>query len=151
MKYWDAQYGREPGVSFDYGKQTQASIVIRDAELLRQVHQESVAVIEKEFPLLTLADTHVSLDVYPGGLSKARGVQWLGREKGVDLGEMAFIGDSTGDIGAMEAVGVGIAPSNAAEAVREAADYVCHTRLIDAVHEGLDLCIELNRKGGLAG
>lgn len=151
MEYWEMEFGNLPGVSFDYGKQTQASIVIRDAELLARVYDSSVRTIEDRYPLLTLADTHVSLDVYPGGLSKARGVEWLGREQGVAHEEMAFIGDSTGDIGAMQLVGVGIAPANAAPAVREAADYVCEASLIDAVHEGLDLCIDLNRKDIHAG
>ncbi len=143
--HWRSHYESSDGISIDYGKTTQASIVIRDAGALKRIHAEIAEQLSEEYPLLMLADTHVSIDVFPVGLSKANGMKWLAEELGVRLDEIAYIGDSTGDIGAMELVGVGIAPSNASATVKAAADYVCKTGLIEAVHEGLDLCIARNR------
>ena len=91
-----------------------------------------------------MADTPVSIDVFPDHLSKKSGVEWLSTVLGIGLDEMAFIGDSTGDIGAIESVGLGMAPSNASDSVKERADYVCAGDHLDGVVEAFDFCLSHN-------
>lgn len=51
-------------------------------------------------------------------------VRELLAKHGVSGDEAAYMGDEPGDLGAMEGVGLAIAPANAVEAVRERADWV---------------------------
>jgi hypothetical protein len=97
------------------------------------------------YPGLLFATTKYSIDVLPGSLSKRQGLEWLAAVTGVDLDAMAFVGDSDGDLGAIDIAGVGFAPANAAEVVQERADLVTKGSDIDGVLEAYRWCVEHNR------
>ena len=65
-----------------------------------------------------------SLEITPGGMSKAAGLLELGRILGIPLEEMAMVGDADNDLSAIRAAGLGIAMGNACEAVKAAASLV---------------------------
>jgi hypothetical protein len=97
------------------------------------------------YPTLLFATTRHSIDVLPGSLSKRQGLQWLAEVTGVNLDAMAFVGDSDGDLGAIDIAGVGFAPANAAAMVRERADVVTEGSYIDGVLEAYRWCVEHNK------
>lgn len=133
------------GFALDYGKRAQASIVSTDPEALARAVADTRAFLEAEHPDLLLADTPVSIDVVPRTLSKRAAVEALAAEEGVPLAEMAFMGDTHGDLPAMQAVGVSFAPANAQPAVRAAADVVTRGRAVEGLLEAFRWCVRRNR------
>lgn len=81
-------------------------------------------------------------DVYRGATDKVAAVQELCAKHGLQMQEVAFVGDDLNDLAALGAVGLAFAPADAARSVREAADYVATRRGGDgAVREVCELLI----------
>ncbi|MBD3305500.1 Cof-type HAD-IIB family hydrolase [candidate division KSB3 bacterium] len=64
------------------------------------------------------------INVIPVGISKGQGIREIAADMGIGLEQVIAIGDSLGDIDALEVAGLGVAMGNAEEAVKERADYV---------------------------
>ena len=58
------------------------------------------------------------------GVSKATGLAWLARHYGLDLSEIAMIGESDNDVTALRQAGLGIAMGNAVEPVKAVAHHI---------------------------
>jgi HAD superfamily hydrolase (TIGR01484 family) len=67
---------------------------------------------------LEVHHTAISVNVIPRAANKGAGLHWLGEHLGIKLSEMAYIGDSGGDISALERAGMAFAPANAVDAVK---------------------------------
>ncbi|MBI1369989.1 MAG: HAD hydrolase family protein [Planctomycetes bacterium] len=65
-------------------------------------------------------DVHL-LEAFAGGVNKWSGLTWLANEHGIDLSQVATIGDHVNDLAMIEAAGCGIAMGNAIDAVKAAA------------------------------
>lgn len=130
----------DSSMAMDHAKGTQAALVGTDpVELhsaLRIIHDW----VSENAPGFTTFHTHVSIDVVPPGLSKKEGLAWLAETTGVSLAEMAFIGDTNGDIAALESVGRSFAPANAQPAVKDIVHHVCEGTDIQGVIEAYLLC-----------
>jgi Cof subfamily protein (haloacid dehalogenase superfamily) len=70
------------------------------------------------------ASTRCSFEIVPNAVSKASGLQFLGKQLGISMKEMVAIGDFTNDIEMIRQAGLGVAMGNAPEAVQNAADWV---------------------------
>lgn len=132
------------GFSFDYGKRAQAGVVTLDPNQLAAAVRDTRRHVQESYPDLMVADTHVSVDVLPRGLSKRVAVEEVAREEGLDLAEIAFIGDTHGDMCALEVVGASFAPANAQPAVRECVASVTVGAVLDGVLEAYRACIAHN-------
>jgi len=66
--------------------------------------------------------------VYPGAKDKLATMQRIANESGVKISEMLYIGDSDRDTPALEAVGLGIAPRDATESARNAANHISRVK-----------------------
>jgi len=130
-----------PGLSVDYGKRAQAGLVGTVENGLFEVLDEITPWVSEHFPNHNTFHTHISIDVVPAGLTKKEGLEWLGRTVGVSLEEIAFIGDTNGDIGAMQACGYSFAPKNAQSSVKAIADHVSNLDDIGAVLEAYELAV----------
>lgn len=131
-------------ISFDYGKRSQAGIVspvVGECETHLPAVEAFVATLGVALhPYHTL----YSVDVVPAALTKVQALRWLAEADGLDLGEIAFIGDTNGDAPAIEAAGLGFAPSNGAEAAHRAADVVTAAPTVEGVLEAYRLCLARN-------
>ncbi len=67
-------------------------------------------------------------DAVFGATDKLRGSQDLAGRLGTRLEETCYIGDADRDVPALEAAGIGLAPSDATAAAQAAADHVLVTR-----------------------
>jgi len=63
-------------------------------------------------------------DILPAGSDKSVGIDRIIEYYGIPLASVMAFGDGSNDVGMLRHVGVGVAMGNAAEAVRDAADYV---------------------------
>lgn len=137
-----------PAISLDYGKRAQAGIVSPNqgecAGFLPAAH-EFVARLKDETGVdLHPFSTPWSIDVVPAALTKAQALAWVAEQDGLQLSEVAFIGDSDGDVGALQAAGHGFAPANAHVSAQAAADTVTSGDLLAGVGEAYLACLEAN-------
>ena len=137
-----------PAISLDYGKRAQAGIVSsRQGECagFLPAARAFVAELRQETGIdLQAYSTPWSIDVVPAALTKAQALEWVAEQDGLGLDAVAFIGDSDGDIGAIEVAGRGFAPQNAYPEVKAAADHVTEGELLAGVGEAYLACLEAN-------
>ncbi|MDX1430744.1 MAG: HAD family hydrolase [Rhodothermales bacterium] len=132
-------------MDLDHAKKTQASLAgpVADEVLA------AVPVVERraeDYPDLLVAHTHISIDVIPRSLNKANGMRWLAEKLGIALEEIGFIGDTNGDLPALEIVGYPFAPANATETVKAAARMTTGGQVIDGVLEAYRWCVTHNEE-----
>ncbi len=122
-------------MTYDFGKRTQAGIIGPYPEEVQACVPRVRDYVEARYPDLRVFYTHVSIDIVPAAITKVQGLHWLARETGIPLKEMAYIGDSIGDLEALRAVGHAFAPANATEEIKTVVDYVTRGTVIDGVLE----------------
>lgn len=136
-----------PGSSmmYDYGKRTQAGIIGPDFSEVEAREPLVRRYVQDNHPRLNVLHTSVSIDVVATGVTKLDGLHWLCGELGTSLAEIAYIGDTHGDIPALEAVGASFAPANATDDVKQAVTEVVPSPVIHGVIEAYQRCLEHNR------
>ena len=78
------------------------------------------------------------INVIPSGISKGSGVREIAEFMGIDLEQVIAVGDSIGDIDAMEVAGLGVAMGNAEDEVKRRADYIAPSVWDDGVADVLE-------------
>ncbi|MDT0632093.1 HAD hydrolase family protein [Rubrivirga sp. S365] len=140
----EAVVPRSETVLFDYGKRSQAGIVGPVPGECERHLPDVEAFVAAHAPDLVAYHTPYSVDVVPAALTKVLALQWLADADGLDLAEIAFIGDTNGDAPAIAACGLGFAPANGARPAREAADVVTEGAVLDGVLEAYRVCLRRN-------
>ena len=79
-----------------------------------------------------------SADIMPHTASKGQGLLRLTEQLGIDISEVMAIGDAQNDIEMIRTAGIGVAVGNAAEELKNAADYVCTANNARGVLEAID-------------
>ncbi len=134
-RFMEEVVASKPGLFIDYGKRSQAALAGGShADLMSALALISEWVASNH-PGYHTFHTHISIDVVADGLTKAEGLYWLAETCGVDMDEIAFVGDTNGDVGAMAVCGRSFAPANSDEKAKAAADHVSSLSDIDAVLE----------------
>lgn len=133
-------------LSYDYGKRTQAGVVGPVADDITQQLPRVKDYIADQLPHLCAYHTEVSIDVLPQSITKEEGLRWLGETLGVETDEMAYIGDSNGDLDALALVGRSFAPANATDAVCAQVDCVTEGAVVEGTLSAYRQCICYNRR-----
>lgn len=138
-----------PGTSmmFDYGKRTQMGIAGSDSDEVMRIVPRVEDFVRNSFPSFRVFHTPISIDISFDQITKRQGMQWLSGELDVPLENMAYIGDTNGDLPALEIVGHSFAPANATGAVRRMVNHVTDEPVTDGVYEAFTRCIDQNRYG----
>ncbi len=108
-------------------------------------HGLTVGIISgRQTPVVEIRAKEMGIvDVMQGASDKVAAMEELRQRHGVELNEIAFIGDDLFDLPLLNAVGFSAAPANALQEVRKAVDYVTRaTGGNGAVRELLDLIIQ---------
>lgn len=135
----------DTGLSLDYGKRTQAGLVSPDEDEI-VAHMAVVEdFVDAHAPDLRVFPTHVSIDVVHPDITKKEGLTWLTNHLNVLLDETAFIGDTKGDLVALDIVGHSFAPANAQALVREQVDTVTTGAVLAGTLEAYRWCIAHNK------
>ncbi|MDX1438719.1 MAG: HAD family hydrolase [Rubricoccaceae bacterium] len=137
--------GADAGFSLDYGKRAQTGVVNASQREVERFLPMVRDFVTRELPDLRVYETHASIDVVPKRMTKLQAIRWVADQEELTLEEIAFIGDSRGDVEAISAVGVGFSPQNGSFAAREAADVVTRGAVIQGVLEAFEWCVERNR------
>lgn len=144
MREWLTRESRGTSLSLDIGKRSQAGVIGPDPEDVRALLPRVRAHVASTYPDLTVSATPVSIDVMSRRLTKAAGLRWLADTLDLSLRDMAFIGDTEGDLGGLALVGRSFAPANASPEVRAAVDTVTDGRVAEGVLEAYTRCINEN-------
>jgi len=75
----------------------------------------------------------------PSVLTKAEGITWLAHEMGLEVDQVAFIGDTNGDLPALEIVGRSFCPANGQDPVKARVDHASELDDVDAVIEAWEM------------
>lgn len=145
-KSWirDVILPEHPGVMPEFSKMMDAGIVSPDRDQVRVITGKIVEKVATDFPGLEVHSTEVSVNILIRGNNKGRGVSLLSGRLQIGSPEMAYIGDSEGDIPALRMVGHPLAPDNAIGRVKEIATVIPFSTT-RAVLKGYEMLIERNR------
>lgn len=129
----------------EFTKRTHIGLVHPEEEANRQMYEMVKEYVLPRYNQFELHYTEVSVNVVHKEANKARGVKELARHLDVKYDEMAYIGDGTNDIPAMETVGMAFAPANAREEVKSVAEVMSHEATL-GVLEAYKRIVKLNQE-----
>lgn len=131
---------------YDIGKRTQVGVIGPDpAEVAERVPLVEAYVAEHH-PDMLVYHTPASIDVLPPGINKRNGLHWLAERLGIARANMAYIGDTNGDLEALASVGYSFAPANATPEVQAQVDVVTKGAVIEGVLSAYRWCIAENEQ-----
>ena len=138
---------RFPGTTLEVGKRLDVGIVSMDEDRIQKIYDFVQPKIAKDYPDCVVHTTIVSINIILEVSNKGSGLLQLADYTGIPLKEMAYIGDSSGDIAALEISGTGFAPANAIDAVKNLPDVIqMKGKATEAVLEAYEMLVEANKK-----
>jgi hydroxymethylpyrimidine pyrophosphatase-like HAD family hydrolase len=111
-----------PGTVAEFTKRTDVGFIHPQVEVNHQIYQAVKPHVQTNYPDFEVHDTDVSVNIIVRDCNKGTGVSLLSERIGVPLDQMAYIGDSSGDLPAMHKVKWAFAPSNARPQVKAFAE-----------------------------
>lgn len=107
-----------PSAAVEFTKKFDAGVVAPEKSVIDAIHVLIRKKVEVSYPALEIHITDVSVNVLLGGNNKLQGMKLLAEELNITLDEIAYIGDTGGDIPALKEVKIAFCPSNATRAVK---------------------------------
>lgn len=133
-----------PTAAVEFTKMMDAGVVASEKEVIDQIYLVIKKKVEQSYPSLEIHITDVSVNVLLGGNNKLQGMKLLASELNISLDEIAYIGDTGGDIPALRGVKMPFCPSNATRGVKDVSKEM-PGRTSDAVLAAYREIIEYNR------
>ncbi|MDX1642440.1 MAG: HAD hydrolase family protein [Balneolaceae bacterium] len=134
-----------PTAQLEFTKMMDAGIVCPDESTVKEMHGKINEKVSADFPELEVHSTDVSVNILMPGNNKLQGMKLLAEKIGVELNEIAYIGDTSGDIDALKNVKLAFSPKNAIKEVKEVT-HSLDVETTDAVLEAYKQIIKLNRE-----
>lgn len=147
MKTWLAKdiLPKYPEATLEFTKMMDAGIVCANEDIVNEIYELVRKKISQSFPDLEIHTTDVSVNILMPGNNKLQGLKLLGEALNLELSEMAFIGDSGGDVPALKKVKFAFAPANARQVAKDHAE-VMTGKTVDAVIQAYKKIIAYNRE-----
>lgn len=136
---------RYPKAMIEFSKLTDAGIVCDDTRLIMEVFALAGDLVSREYPDFEVHHTEVSVNIIHKGCNKANGLRQIAAATGIALHEIAYIGDSSGDVSALKIVGKPFAPANGNAGVK-AVSSVMEGETSEGVLQAYELLIAANRQ-----
>lgn len=134
-----------PGGIPEFAKATDIGIIHQDTPTIDQIHNKSVEYISHNHSNFEVHKTEVSVNIILKKANKGEGIKMLSKKLGYALNEIAYIGDSSGDIPGLKIVGMPFAPKNAIQETKAVAE-VTSQNSTQGVLEAYLKMIERNRE-----
>lgn len=128
----------------EFAKYTDAGLVNPDSTKIALMHEEALNYVNGNYPMFEVHATDVSVNIIPKRTNKGEGIRFLCEKLDIGLEEVAYIGDSSGDIPGLQIVGRSFAPANAKHFVKEEVDIVTQNTTTEAVLEAYECIIRQN-------
>ena len=128
----------------EFTKFTDAGLINPNHEKIKLMHKELLNYISENYPRFEVHDTEISINVILKMANKGEGLKFLCNRMNLTPEEVAYIGDSSGDIPALKIAGRSFAPLNATSHAKETAGLVVSEATL-GVLEAYERVIELNR------
>ncbi len=146
MKRWIREHilPKYPTANIEFTKMMDAGIVTPHRNVVDEVLPRIEEKVRNDFPGMFVHWTDVSVNVLLEGNDKLQGMKLLAASQNVSLQEIAYIGDTGGDISALKHVKLAYSPKNATRGVKNVSinlDY----EITDAVLEAYRQVTEYNR------
>lgn len=133
-----------PKAVLEFTKMMDAGIVAHEKEIIDEIYPLVKREIERRGSSMEVHITDVSVNILLPGNNKGRGITMLADSQRLSLDEVAYIGDTGGDIPALKIVGKPFSPDNATRGVKEVSE-VLPLKTSSAVLEAYRRVIEQNR------
>lgn len=147
MKQWlrDEILPQYPEGALEFAKLMDAGFIHPRVEAIDETFPVVKEHVDEHYPEFEVHRTDVSVNIILSKNNKRAGILKLCDHLRIEAGEVAYIGDSGGDIPALEIVGHSFSPANAVEAVKKVVDQPLDTRVTGAVLEAYRHVIGMNR------
>ena len=133
-----------PNAILEFTKMMDAGIVCPDESVINEIHELALKRIPEIDPGLEIHTTEISINVLMPGNNKLRGLKLLGKNLAINLDEMAYIGDTSGDAVALKEVKMPFSPANARKVAKDVSVEL-PLEATEAVLEAYRQVIEYNR------
>ena len=134
-----------PGMELEFAKRMDAGVIHNDSKVIDQAFEIIQNYVLLNYPEFEVHKTPVSINTMFSENNKKVGLLQLSKYTGVSLDDIAYIGDTSGDIPALEIVGYPFAPKNADKKVKEVCK-VLDFEETEVIHELYNLLVEANKE-----
>lgn len=104
---------KHEGAMSEFTKRSDVGIIHSDEGVIMEMYEKVKAKVETEFHSFEAHFTEISINIIMKTANKGSGLRWLARKLGISVDEIAYIGDSGGDVPALEIAGMSFMPANA--------------------------------------
>ncbi len=133
-----------PGAIPEFAKFTDVGLIHRETSVIDDIYALATSEITAHFPHFEVHKTDVSVNIIVKKANKGEGLALLSQTLDIPLDQMAYIGDSSGDIPGLQRVGLAFAPQNAQQAVKESSHLVTDSDATAGVLEAYHWIIQHN-------
>lgn len=146
LKQWlrEEILSRYPEGALEFAKLMDAGFIHPRIEAIEETFPAIKEHVDKNYPEFEVHRTDVSVNIILSKNNKRAGILKLSEQLGIETKEVAYIGDSGGDIPALEIVGHSFAPANAIDAVKKVVDTALDTKVTEAVLEAYRQVVRFN-------
>lgn len=134
-----------PSGIMEFSKMMDAGFVHPDEEVIEQVLPIITEHVNENYPEFEVHHTEISVNIILKKNNKRAGISKLSERLGIKPEEVAYIGDSNGDIPALQIVGQSYAPKNAKSYVKDVVDFPLDLEATEAVLETYKRIIKSNK------
>lgn len=128
----------------EFAKFTDIGIIHQDTPTINEMAEICENYISANYGRFEVHKTEVSVNIILKKANKGEGLKMLANHFGLKLDELAYIGDSSGDVPGLKIAGMPFAPLNAAQVAKDVAE-VTDNRSTKGVVEAYLKIIERNR------
>lgn len=136
---------RYPDLIIEFTKRMDAGVIHLEREVIQEIYPEVKSYVDEYYPDFEVHYTDVSINIILGENNKRNGILELCEMMDIEPAEVAYIGDSSGDIPGLKIVGRPFAPQNAADDVKKVAE-VLDEDVTEAVLAAYRNIIQKNRQ-----
>lgn len=147
LKKWLQQeiIPKYPRMILEFTKKMDAGLIHTEKEVIDDAYPTIKNYVAAHYPVFEVHKTEVSVNIILADNNKENGILRLCELLDIHPHEVAYIGDSSGDIPGLKIVGQPYAPGNAVAAVKEHAEAL-DVEVTEAVLEAYNRIIQKNRE-----